>query len=119
MKKLTAIASLGALSIALAACGSAEDATAEASPDTVEMAAEEALEPVTEEPVADADAASDEVEGPAAVSEETATSAADSAAAVAAEAEEAANAANNALDKVGGLVDKAEEVVDTAKETID
>ena len=114
MKKLATIAALGALSITLAACGSADDATAEASPDTVEMAAEEALEPVTEEHVADEDAALDEVEGPAAVSEETATTAADNAASVAAEAEAAAAAAEaaDALDDLGDAID---ETVDEAE----
>ncbi|MEL7317612.1 MAG: hypothetical protein AAFN04_03125 [Pseudomonadota bacterium] len=126
MKKLTTIASLSALVLALAACGSAEDAATEASPDTVEMAADEALAPVTEEPVADEDASLDEVEGPAAVSEETATSAADDAAAVAAEAEAAAaeadaalsdidaavEAGSNALDQVRETAEKAEEIID-------
>lgn len=121
MKKLTTLSSLGALSIALAACGSAEDAATEASPDTVEMAAEEALEPVTEEPVVDEAAALEEVEGPEAVSEETATSAAESAASVAEEAAEAAAAAeaaeaaaeaSDALDGIGDIVDQAEEIID-------
>lgn len=128
MKKLATIASLGALSIILAACGSAEDATAEATPDTVEMAADEALEPVTEEPVADEDAALDEVEGPAAVSEETASAAADDAAAVAAEAEAAAEAAEaaDALDDIdaaieegGNALNRVRETADKAKEIID
>ena len=43
-------------SLALAACGSADDASTEAEADTVEIAADEALEPVTEEPVADSSA---------------------------------------------------------------
>ena len=50
MKKiatLTVFASLG-----LAACGSAEDASTEARPDTVEMPADEALAPIAAEPVA-------------------------------------------------------------------
>ena len=49
MKKLAVIAALG--SLGLAACGSADDASTEAMPDTVEMPAEEALEPIAEEPV--------------------------------------------------------------------
>jgi len=48
-------------SLALAACGSADDASTEAEADTVEVAADEALEPVTEEPVEDT-AASEPVE---------------------------------------------------------
>lgn len=114
MKKLATIASLGALSITLAACGNAEDASTEASPDTVEIAADEALEPVTEEPVADDDAGLDEVEGPAAVTEETATTAADNAASVAAEAEAAAAAADAAdsLDDIGEVIDEAADQVE-------
>ena len=112
MKKLTTLASLSALSIVLAACDTSEPAETEATPDTVEVAAEEALAPVTEEPVADEDAALDEVSGPEAVSEEAATSAANDAAAIAAEAEEAANAASGALDAVGEVVDQAEDIID-------
>ena len=51
MKKLAIIAALGTLG--LAACGSADDASTEAMPDTVEMPAEEALEPIADEPVED------------------------------------------------------------------
>jgi len=125
MKTLTTIASLSALSLALAACGSAEDASTEASPDTVEMVSEEALAPVTEEPVADPDASLDDVEGPDAVSEETAEAAADDAASVAEEAAAAAEAADaideigdaaddasNAIDRIGEVVDKAEDIID-------
>lgn len=125
MKKFATIASLGALSIILAACGNAEDASAEASPDTVEIAADEALEPVIEEPVADEGAALDEVEGPPAVSEETATTAADNAASVAAEAEAAAEAADAlddidaAIEEGGNALDRVRETADKAKEVID
>ncbi|MEM7702690.1 MAG: hypothetical protein AAF251_12190 [Pseudomonadota bacterium] len=122
MKKLTTIASLSALVLALAACGSAEDAVTEASPDTVEMAADEALAPVTEEPVADEGASLDEVEGPPAVSEEAASAAADDAAAVAAEAAEAAaaaEAAEAAGDAIDGLDDIVDEAADQAEEIID
>ncbi|MGI8943232.1 MAG: hypothetical protein ACR2FJ_03165 [Qipengyuania sp.] len=41
---------------ALAACGSADDASTEAEPDTVEMPATDALEGVTAEPVSDPNA---------------------------------------------------------------
>lgn len=125
MNTRTTLAALGALSIALAACGTAEDAATEASPDTVEMAADEALETVTEEPVADEAAGTDEVESPAAVSEETATTAADNAASVAAEAEEAAaaaeaaEAAGGALDAIDGIVDEASDTADQAEDSID
>ena len=90
MKKLAIIAALGTLG--LAACGSADDASTEAMPDTVEMPAEEALEPIADEPVEDeevgppldpADTAPDPV---------TTNEAADDAAAVAAEAEAALEA---------------------------
>ena len=47
------IAAIASVSLALAACGSADDASTEAEADTVEVAADEAMEPVTEEPVAD------------------------------------------------------------------
>lgn len=50
------IAALAAVSIALAACGSSNDASTEAEADTVEIAADEAMEPITEEPVADPNA---------------------------------------------------------------
>lgn len=47
------IAAAAAASFVLAACGSADDASTEAEADTVEVAADEAMEPVTEVPVAD------------------------------------------------------------------
>lgn len=50
------IAAIATLSLALAACGSADDASTEAEADTVEIAADEAMEPVTDEPVADPNA---------------------------------------------------------------
>lgn len=93
MNKFSSLGAACALSLALAACGSAEDAATEASPDTVEMPAEEALEPVTEEPVADEGASGDEAtDGPPTVSEEDADEAAENAADVAEEAEAAARA---------------------------
>ena len=48
------LALTAAATLALAACGSAEDASTEAEADTVEIAADEALEGVEEAPVADA-----------------------------------------------------------------
>lgn len=124
MKTSHSFLALGALSIALAACGGAEDASTEARADTVEVPAEEALAPVSEEPVADeALESSEEVEGTPAVTEEAANSAAETAASIAAEAEEAANeaeeaaqAANAALDSIGDSIgdaaDAVEEIVD-------
>lgn len=50
------IAAIATVSLALAACGSADDASTEAEADTVEVAADEAMEPVTDEPVADPNA---------------------------------------------------------------
>ena len=50
------IAAAATASLVLAACGSADDASTEAEADTVEVAADEAMEPVTDEPVADPDA---------------------------------------------------------------
>lgn len=50
------IAAIATVSLALAACGSADDASTEAEADTVEIAADEAMEPVTDEPVADPNA---------------------------------------------------------------
>jgi len=121
MKTLTTIASLSALSLALAACGSAEDAATEASPDTVEMVSEEALAPVTEEPVEDADASLDDVEGPEAVSEETAEAAADDAASVAEEAAAAAAAAEaaDAIDGIGDAADEASNAIEQISEAVD
>ena len=97
MKKLVAGALVGSLALGLAACGSNDDASTEAMPDTVEMPAEEALEPVTDEPVEDTDA----LGPPADASErapslQTAEEAADAAADVAAEAAAAAEAAEAA-----------------------
>ncbi|MCK0129573.1 hypothetical protein [Erythrobacter sp. F6033] len=94
MKKFTTIAMLGTASLALAACGSSDDASNNLEVETVEMPAEEALEPVAEEPVEDTSVA--EVEGPPPVDTATAEEAAEAAAGVA-EAVEAAEAAEAAL----------------------
>ena len=97
MKKFATIAVLGSLGLGLAACGSSDDASTEAMPDTVEMPADEALEPISEEPVEDAEAL-----GPPAEPAETAPDqvtteeAADAAAQVAADAQAAAEAAEAA-----------------------
>ena len=58
MRKL-AIATASGLALSLAACGSADDASTEAEPDTVEVAAEEAIGDVDAEPVDDAAALED------------------------------------------------------------
>lgn len=57
MRKLFGLAALGGLGFALAACGSSDDRSTEAEPETVERPAEEALASVNDEPVADPDAA--------------------------------------------------------------
>lgn len=74
---------------ALAACGSTEDASADAEADTVEMPADEALAPITEEPVVapvTEPVAEDTGADAAADADEAGAAAADAAADVAAEA---------------------------------
>ena len=93
MKRIAQFALASSAALALAACGSADDASVEAEADTVEMPADEALSDVSEEPVMDEDAAMDNVAAPEPVSEEEATDAADAAADVVAAAEAAAAAA--------------------------
>ncbi|PKP66975.1 MAG: hypothetical protein CVT87_01065, partial [Alphaproteobacteria bacterium HGW-Alphaproteobacteria-9] len=56
MKTFAPLAALGGAALLLSACGSADDASTEASADTVEMPADEALSAVTDEAVADPDA---------------------------------------------------------------
>ena len=53
MRTFPTLATLALGTLALAACGDTEDASTEAMPDTVEMPAEEALAPVTVQPVED------------------------------------------------------------------
>lgn len=90
MKKLATLAVLG--SLGLAACGSADDASTEAMPDTVEMPAEEALEPIAAEPVEDEEVGPPVDPADRAPSAATANEAADEAEAVAAEADAALQA---------------------------
>ena len=78
-------------SLALAACGSADDASTEAEADTVDIAADEALEEVTEEPVADASAND--------VSETAAAAEAAEAASIEEAADNAADAGNTAIQQ--------------------
>lgn len=106
MKKAIHIAFLAGGTLALAACGSADDASTEASADTVEMPAAEALEQIEEEPVADPalDAPTpDETDN--AVTETTAAAAAENAADVAEQAEAAAAEAEAAASAAEGLDD--------------
>ncbi len=95
MRKMSALTSLSAASLLLAACGSYDDASTEANADTVEMPADEALSAVTEEPVADPAATA--TDAPA-TEPATAEDAADAAADVAAEAAAAAEAADAASE---------------------
>ena len=89
MRMPKSCAALSASALMLAACGSADDASSEASADTVEMPADSALAPVNDAPVADPSVtATDAPE--AAVPEATATEAGDAAAGVAAKAAAAA-----------------------------
>jgi len=60
MKTFAPLAALGGAALLLSACGSADDASTEASADTVEMPADEALSAVTDEAVADPDATATE-----------------------------------------------------------
>lgn len=102
MKKFATLAILGGAGLALAACGSADDASTEAMPDTVEMPADEALEPIADEPVVDEEAAGPPVD-PAANAPDPVTTeqVADDAAEVAAEAAAAVEAAEAAAAAAG------------------
>lgn len=96
MKKI-ALAALP-LTLAIAACGSTDDASTAAEADTVEMPADEAMAEVTEVPAADpaANAAVDAAAEPEAAVEATAEEAGANAADVAARAQAAAAAAEAA-----------------------
>lgn len=92
MKRLSNIVFAGVAAMALSACGSADDASADAEADTVEMPADEALTGVSEMPVEDA-GAEDEV-----ASGDEAAAAGDAGADVAAAAEAALNNAEESTD---------------------
>ena len=84
MKKIANLAIVSGAALALAACGSSDSASTEATADTVEVPSDEALETVTEEPEEDtaANEAPAEAEAgppPAPVTTEAAQSAADNA----------------------------------------
>lgn len=131
MKKFAYTAFASTAALALAACGSADDASVEAEADTVEVAADEAMEGVTEGDAPAADAAAGEAgaaeEAAAGASEAVAAeadNAGDAAAAAAADVKAAAAAAgtdvkNTARDaakaKAGEMVDKA---ADAAKDAM-
>lgn len=114
MKKIINLAVIGGASIALAACGSSEDASTEATADTVEMPANEPLEPVSEEPVEDEAGTSEPVEadagtGPAPVTQEAAETAADDAVDVVDRAQAAADEAEAAAAAAAGAMDEEQE----------
>lgn len=90
MSKLKTYAALSFGALMLAACGSADDASSEASADTVEMPADSALAPVDDTPVADPSATATDAPEATAAPEATSTEAADAAADVAAKAAAAA-----------------------------
>lgn len=86
------IAAVAAASLVLAACGSSDNASTEAEADTVEVAADEAMEPIAEEPVVDPNAN--------VVADDAATSEAE-AASVETAGDNAAATAEAALDAMG------------------
>ena len=91
------LAALAPLTIALAACGSSEDASYEAEADTVEIESNEALEPVQETPVVDSGANSMESDTGSATATEPTASEED---AVEAAGENAAATAEAAMDEM-------------------
>lgn len=96
MRKLLFASLASASVLALAACGSSDDASADAEADTVEMPADEAMTGA-EDPVLD-DAATEDAEEATAESVQEATAAAEAASAAAADAAEAAAAADTAAE---------------------
>lgn len=96
MTRLIKLAVIGGGALALAACGSSDDASTEAMPETVELPADTALEPIAEEPVEDAGIMGPEEPESTAPDPVTTAETADRAAEVAAEAAAAAEAAEAA-----------------------
>lgn len=97
MKTFAKYAVIGGAALALAACDSGNDASTEAMPETVEMPADEALEPIAEEPVVDEEALGPPVDPAANAPDPITTEAvADDAAAVADDAMAAIEAAEAA-----------------------
>jgi len=90
---LAPMLALAPLALALAGCGSTDDASTEAEADTVEMTADAALDDVTVEPAADAEA--NAVEAATEDAEASAAEAGANAADVAARAQAAAAAADD------------------------
>lgn len=90
MRKAAPFTALASAALMLAACGSADDASTEASADTVEMPADSALAPIAEGPVADPSATATDAPATDAATEATTEQSAEAAANVAAEAAAAA-----------------------------
>lgn len=87
MNTRASLAALSAAALMLAACGSSDDASTEATADTVEMPADEALEAISDEPVADPEVTATDAPDGDAQAEASAEAAADVAAEAAAAAE--------------------------------
>lgn len=94
MKTRTSLAALAGAALTLAACGSSDDASTEATADTVEMPADEALEAITDDPLEDPEATAPDAPEDEAATAAGAEEAGDAAADVAAEAAAAAEAAS-------------------------
>ena len=92
MKKFALTAFAAAAAMGLAACGSADDASEDATADNVEMPADQAMA-TADQPVPDPNASSDVDEGASGVPDATASQAGEDAAAAAADAQDAAAAA--------------------------
>jgi len=100
MKKIALFTLAAAASLGLSACGSSNDATEQATPDTVEMPAEEQMNTVAAEPVPDTGVTATEAADPNAGAPAT-----DSAAAAAAAAADFNAAGGEAAEKA---IDQAE-----------
>ncbi len=119
MKKIVSVAFASTAALALSACGTAEDASADAEAENVEMTAEEGVEGVEEAPTEDA-MAGGEAAAEEATTEEASEAVAEEAESAASEAESAAAdalaAAEGAAKEEGAkMVDKA---VDAAKKEL-
>ena len=109
MKKIVKFALAGGAALALAACGSSDDAATEAEADTVEIPAEDAVADVEEAPVADAGAVATTPED---------TDPATPSAGEQATAEEAGAMADDVAARVKAAQAAAERATDTAEQTM-
>ena len=96
MKKALLLAMASAATLALSACGSSDDANEQASPDNVEMPAEDSMSTVAAEPVPDAAPMTQAADPNAAAKPDDAAAAA---AAAAADFNAAGDGADQALDQ--------------------